>query len=71
MTDVGGLGVKLISVTILTRISLKGGGVGGGNVVRGGVGMGRGFFYGTVRYKTWMRDRKPAKAWDRVLEVKR
>ena len=44
MTDVGGLGVKLISVTIVTRISLKGGGVGGGNVVRGGVGMGRGFF---------------------------
>ena len=36
MSDVGGLGVKLISVTIVTLISLEGGGVGGGNVVRGG-----------------------------------
>ena len=74
MSDVSGSGVKLISVTIVTPISFEGvvgffwggGGVGGGNVAGGGVSFSR---WG--RYKTWMRDRKPAKAWDRFLEVKR
>ena len=48
MTDVGGLGVKLISVTIVTLISLEGAGVGGGNVVRGGDGEGFLLRYGEV-----------------------
>ena len=38
---------------------------------RGEWGWGGVSFSGGGRYKTWMRDREVAKAWERVVEVKK
>jgi hypothetical protein len=73
IVDIGDSGKKLISVTIVTPIGFEGvvgffGGVAKGRVQWGWDGVSFSIGEG---YKTWMRDRELAKAWDGVLGAKK